>query len=60
MDVYDEIYFGDVITSLRFPTVGSVLELARPVPELLGDLLVAACVDICVLPRGYVAAAAAR
>jgi hypothetical protein len=32
-----------------------VLKLSAPVPDVLGDLLVAACVDFCVLPRGYLA-----
>jgi hypothetical protein len=53
-EVFDEIVFGVDVTTLKLPTVGAVLELARPVPEALGDLLVAACVDTCVLPRGYV------
>jgi hypothetical protein len=54
-ELSDQILFGTNLTSLKFPTVGSVLQLAAPVPDALGDILVAACVDICVLPRGYIA-----
>lgn len=42
-------------TSLRLPALGSALDLHQPVAGRLGDLLACACVDSCVLPRGYTA-----
>ncbi|MUL63775.1 hypothetical protein BOO86_04800 [Mycobacterium sp. CBMA 234] len=41
--------------SLRLPALGSALDLQQPVSGRLGDLLACACVDSCVLPRGYTA-----
>ncbi|MDR3659406.1 MAG: hypothetical protein P4L86_03155 [Mycobacterium sp.] len=42
-------------TSLRLPALGSALDLQQPASGRLGDLLACACVDSCVLPRGYAA-----
>ena len=54
--LYDEIVFWDVnVTSLKAPSGGVRLDLERPVQGALGDALVAACIDMGVLPRGYVA-----
>jgi hypothetical protein len=39
----------------KMPSAGALLQLDGPVPEILGDLLVAALVDVSTLPRGYVA-----
>jgi hypothetical protein len=40
-------------TSLKIPSFGVFLELDHPVDAALGDLLVAACVDTALAPRGY-------
>jgi hypothetical protein len=40
--------------ALKAPSAGALLTLAAPVPPILGDLLAAACVDMSVLPRGYI------
>jgi hypothetical protein len=40
--------------SLKIPSKGASLRLNQPVDAYLGDLLVCACVDFPVLPRGYV------
>jgi hypothetical protein len=40
--------------SLKVPSMGVSLRLTQPVDARLGDLLVCACVDFSVLPRGYV------
>lgn len=40
--------------SLKIPSKGASLRLNQPVDAYLGDLLVCACVDFAVLPRGYV------
>jgi hypothetical protein len=39
--------------SLKPPSAGAVLQLAAPVNDVLGDLLIAALLDISTLPRGY-------
>jgi hypothetical protein len=39
---------------MKTPSAGALLTLTRPVDDILGDLLVAALVDMCTLPRGYV------
>jgi hypothetical protein len=36
-------------------SAGALLQLTAPVHDALGDLLVAALVDACTLPRGYIA-----
>ena len=57
-DVVDDIINWDLELTgqaLKVPTSGAMLKLAAPVHDVLGDLLVAACVDFTVLPRGYIA-----
>ncbi|SPM28199.1 hypothetical protein [Mycobacterium terramassiliense] len=43
------------IATLKAPSAGAVLKLRAPAGPQLGDMLAAACVDFCVLPRGYIA-----
>ena len=43
------------VGSLKAPSAGVLLQLAAPVPPVLGDVLAAACIDFTVLPRGYLA-----
>jgi hypothetical protein len=43
------------VLSLKTPSAGALLQLDAPVDDTLSDLLAAACVDVCVLPRGYIA-----
>lgn len=43
------------IATLKAPSAGAVLKLRAPAGPRLGDMLAAACVDFCVLPRGYIA-----
>jgi hypothetical protein len=38
----------------KTPSAGALLRLRAPVPQELGDVMAAACVDFSVLPRGYV------
>ena len=56
MDAYDDIFLADTVYSTRkLPSAGTMLQLHAPVHDVLGDVLVAACVDFAVLPRGYLA-----
>jgi len=53
-DIAQEIWLWDKAGSLKAPSSGVLISLNAPVSEVLGDVLVAACVDFSVLPRGYV------
>jgi antitoxin (DNA-binding transcriptional repressor) of toxin-antitoxin stability system len=53
-DVIDELLLGDKAGPLKAPSAGARVSLTAPVTGPLAELLPAACVDACVLPRGYV------
>lgn len=55
-DIYDWNWLYEYQSrNLKAPSAGALLRLDAPVNDVLGDLLAAALVDVCVLPRGYVA-----
>jgi len=58
--VGDFLYWASTLDrtgqSLKPPSAGAVLQLTAPVSEVLGDLLIAALLDVSTLPRGYQAA----
>lgn len=45
---------SEYVGSLKAPSAGVLLKLHAPVAPELGDMLAAACVDVSVLPRGYI------
>ena len=53
-DVVLEIALWDRAAPLKAPSAGARLNLTAPVGAPLAALLPAVCVDLCVLPRGYV------
>jgi hypothetical protein len=55
-DVVDTwIHWDRAGQSLKVPTLGTRLELTQPVDAVLGDLLMGACVDLAIGPRGFLA-----
>ena len=50
-----QLLLNQNVGSLKAPSAGVLLQLAAPVPPVLGDVLAAACIDFTVLPRGYLA-----
>ncbi len=55
-ELVDQFLWGeDPSSSLKLPTLGTRLELRGPVDSTLGDLLLAACVDLALGPRAFLA-----
>ena len=51
----DALWWGRAGQPLKLPVLGATLQLEREVDADLGDLLLAACVDLCIGLRPYVA-----